>query len=156
KLLYGLNALLPDDIAVLGVQKVAADFHSQFGAKRKVYDYYIFNSAMRSPFFEEYSWRVPQALDLEKMKKAARCLVGEHDFKSFCAADSTAKTTIRRVCTIQIKKAKPDSFPILPILDYPKTKRKMPSPALIRISIEGGGFLKHMVRNIAGTLVEVG
>lgn len=156
KLLYGLNSILPDDIAVLALQKAVSDFHAQRSTKRKTYDYYLFNSPIRSPFLHDFSWLLPYALDLKKMQKAAKHLVGEHDFKSFCAADSTAKTTVRRIFKIQIKKIPFHAMQALPNLTHPKHGSPLFNPVLILISIEGGGFLKHMVRNIVGTLVEIG
>lgn len=133
KICRGLNAILPKDISVLGAESVPRDFHAQLSAKSKTYAYQIWNHAIRNSFLQEYSWHMPYPLDIGRMQKAARYLVGEHDFKSFCAANSTAKTTVRRIKKIQI----------------------VPGP-LIHFSITGSGFLKHMVRNIVGTLVEVG
>lgn len=135
KLVYGLNSVLPDDIAATHLERVSADFHAQKSARRKTYDYYLLNSSVRSPFLKDFSWQVPYPLDLQKMKKAAKLLVGEHDFKSFCASDSTVKTTARKIYRIDINRGR------LPLLC---------------ISITGSGFLKHMVRNMVGTLVEIG
>ena len=138
KLLHGFNSLLPEDISVLSLKAVPGDFHAQLSAKRKIYEYRIFNSAIRDPFLQEYSWRIPYPLDLAKMKKAAKMLVGEHDFRAFCASDSKAKTTVRKVYRIVI--ASPEGAKQSDII----------------ISITGSGFLKQMVRNIVGTLVDVG
>lgn len=153
KLVLGLNSLLPDDIAVTDCQIAPNNFHAQTWAKKKQYNYFILNSLFRSPFLEDYAWRIPYPLNIEKMKKAAKLFIGEHDFKAFCAADSTAKTTVRRIYSITIGLKQH-----LPFLHTQDNERRVPSneQRIIRISITGNGFLKHMVRNIAGTLVDVG
>ncbi|MBI4411010.1 MAG: tRNA pseudouridine(38-40) synthase TruA [Deltaproteobacteria bacterium] len=144
KIIYSLNSLLPTDIAVIDAQIVDEKFHAQKSAKRKTYEYFILNSRTRSPFLNEYVWQIPVPLDLKKMRQAARCLVGEHDFKAFCASDSSVKTTVRRVYRISIRVGAYGCTPL------------QTADSLIGISIVGNGFLKQMVRNIVGTLVQVG
>lgn len=133
RFVLSLNSLLPADIVILAVKSVSNSFHAQKSAKKKSYDYYIFNSPLRNPFLEEYSWQVASPLSIGKMRRGAKILIGEHDFRAFCASGSSVKTTVRKVYGITI---------------HP--------PPLIRISITGNGFLKQMVRNIVGTLVDVG
>jgi tRNA pseudouridine38-40 synthase len=184
KLVLGLNTSLPDDIVVSHCKFVKDDFHSQLSAKRKRYVYHILNSYVPSPFYEDYTWRVPYKLNIERMKKAATYLKGQHDFASFCASDSTAKTTVRKVYSLSIscvilrrsrrilmiphdtsvrfstseaKNLKNDSEILRGV--YPERSRRAQNDKYakqISISITGNGFLKHMVRNIVGTLVDVG
>lgn len=134
KLAYGLNSLLPDDIVISNIEQVPLSFHAQKSAKRKIYEYTILNSFTRSPFLSDYSWQIPYPLDIKKMRQAAKILIGEHDFKAFCASGSSVKSTVRRIYRLKISLKK----------------------HLICISIEGNGFLKQMVRNIVGSLVEIG
>jgi tRNA pseudouridine38-40 synthase len=129
-----LNALLPKDIAITGAEEVATDFHSRFSAKSKHYSYNILSQKHRDPFVERYSWRVTYCLDIPLMKKEAECLVGRHDFKSFQASDKTEKSSVRRITSINIKRKKSG----------------------ITVDIVGDGFLYNMVRNIVGTLVDIG
>lgn len=131
----GLNSLLPPDISVIAAEPVSDTFHAQKSAKKKIYEYRIHNSFLRSPFLHEYFWQIPYPLDVKKMKMAAKYLVGKHDFQAFCASGSSVKTTVRRVYGIVISKSEGD---------------------LILITITGSGFLKQMVRNIVGTLTDVG
>ncbi len=133
-LLWGLNSLLPKDISVIYVDEVTHEFHARFNAKSKVYTYLLFNSEIPSPFWEEYSWRVFPALDIQAMQMAAQILEGEHDFRSFMGAGSSVKTTVRCIYRLEIS----------------------PMPPFVLIEVEANGFLKHMVRIIVGTLVEIG
>ncbi len=132
--LRGLNALLPEDIKVIYVDEVTHSFHARYCAKSKVYTYVLFNSKLPSPFWHEYSLRVFPELDLKAMKMAVSFLEGEHDFSSFMGAGSSVKTRTRHIYRIEIFTDGPFVF----------------------IEIEANGFLKHMVRNIVGTLVEIG
>ncbi len=134
-LLRGLNSLLPADIVVKEITAVAEDFHSLRNARRKVYAYQIFNSPTRSALRRNYSWFVYGALDLESMKEAALLLRGVHNFSSFCAAGHESKTYVREIYSCGFEG---------------------PENGLVTFSIEANGFLKYMVRNIVGTLVEVG
>jgi tRNA pseudouridine38-40 synthase len=129
-----LNSLLPHDIVVHEVQEVPADFHARFSALGKVYAYRILNRPLRAPWRLRYAWHIPQALDLAAVALAGRCLEGTHDFKSFQAAGSKVKTTERTLRALTIAREGDE----------------------IVISCTANGFLRHMVRNIVGTLVEVG
>ncbi len=128
------NSVLPDDISVKSCEEVGEDFHAGFSALRKTYRYKIYNSRIRDPFYNSFSWFFPAELDMEKMKKGAEFIVGEHDFKAFMAQGGSVKTTVRTVYSIEISK----------------------SGDLINIDVTGNGFLYNMVRIIAGTLVAVG
>lgn len=134
KIADALNSALPEDIVVKESIETEPDFHSRFDATGKVYRYSIFNSDLRDPFLEKYSWRVPYNLNLSLMEKEAEELTGKHDFKSFQASDKRERPSVRNISGIYIKKKGPS----------------------IDIQIEGDGFLYNMVRNIVGTLVEIG
>ena len=100
-----LNRFLPDDIRVLQSAAAAEGFDACRSAKLKTYRYQVYVSARENPLKERYSARVPLAPDLQTMREAARELVGEHDFKSFCASGSAAKTTVREVISITVEES---------------------------------------------------
>lgn len=133
-----LNRFLPDDIRVLQSAAAAEGFDACRSAKLKTYRYQVYVSARENPLKERYSARVPLAPDLQTMREAARELVGEHDFKSFCASGSAAKTTVREVISITVEES--ESY----------------GSKDIRIDVCGKGFLYNMVRIIAGTLLAAG
>ncbi len=128
-----LNSKLPYDIRAITSQAVDENFHSRFDAKGKRYQYKIVNQKRPIVIQRNYVWRVYKPIDIDKMKKAASELLGEHDFTSFMAARSFVSSTIREIHSIDIKK---DNEQII-------------------IDISGNGFLRSMVRIIAGTLVEM-
>jgi tRNA pseudouridine38-40 synthase len=130
----GLNSILPTDIAVREAAEMSPDFHPRIDALGKHYRYTILNSARRSPLKRFMSWQVRGELDMEAMRKAASHFVGEKDFAAFRAAKCCAKTTVRRIDSIEI---------------YSKND-------FIIFDVRGNGFLRNMVRIIVGTLVEVG
>jgi tRNA pseudouridine38-40 synthase len=130
----GLNALLPDDIAVRSAEEVPGSFHARFSAKRKTYAYFIHNHPRRSPLHRRTAWHIFQPLDLSKMKRASRPLIGRHDFTSLCAAGSEAEDRVVDLQTIEIKKESDQ----------------------IKITFQAPRFLQYMVRNLVGLLVEVG
>lgn len=136
----GLNALLPHSVAVKKAEEVPEDFHARYSAKSKTYEYRIWNHPVRSPLQNARAYHVPEKLDLGGMRCAVKFLRGRHDFRSFCASGSHAMQDGRRRGTIRTIKR----------FDM---RRK---GALIRFLIEADGFLYHMVRNIVGTLLEVG
>jgi tRNA pseudouridine38-40 synthase len=135
RLLRGLNALLPRDIAVRGGEEVPEGFDARRSARGKLYRYRLWNTPERSAFQGPYAWHVPRPLDLDAMREAAQALLGEHDFSAFRAADCPAKNPVRLLRRLEILETGG------PLLD---------------LEIEATAFLKHMVRNIVGTLVEVG
>lgn len=130
----GLNALTPRDISIRDAVVVPDDFDPRRAARSRVYLYRIWNARWPSPFWRRYAWHVVQPLEIDRMRAAAACLVGEHDFSSFRGAGCDAEHAVRRVLRSEIKRR----------------------GALISYTIEATAFLRHMVRNIAGTLVEVG
>ena len=126
--------MLPPDILIKRSEEVPPDFHSRFDAKSKLYRYNIVNSRTKDPFSDRYVWRVPYPLDSGLMDIEAGFLVGTHDFKCFQASDKRERSSVRNITMARVK----------------KTGREL------RIDIEGDGFLYNMVRNIAGTLVDIG
>lgn len=132
-----LNAVLPVDVRVLAVEAVDAEFHARFSARTKTYEYRIVNAPLVSAFLHRYVWHVPQPLDVEAMRTAAGPLVGKHDFAGFQAAGSSVATSERTLVELEVEDGAGFDLPLI-------------------IRITGDGFLRHMVRNIAGTLVEVG
>jgi tRNA pseudouridine38-40 synthase len=131
----GTNSMLPEDIVIKEMREVEEDFHSRYAAKSKSYLYRILNSPVRSPLQRNHAWFIRCVLDIDKMTRALSLLCGNHDFTSFCAAGSDVKHCIRTILRAEIKR-EPDRT--------------------ISITIEADGFLRHMVRNIVGTLVEIG
>ena len=130
-----LNSLLPPDITIKKVEEVEEGFHARKHAKSKIYEYRVLNRDLRSPFLRRFAWHIPQKLDLERMKEATHCLLGEHDFSAFRSVGSPTRTAVRKVLKAEWKRGK---------------------DGLLRFEIEATGFLKQMVRAIVGTLVEVG
>ncbi len=142
KLQRALNGNLPDDLAINKIEEVGLDFHSCFYAKSKVYRYTILNRGHPSPLLRNTAYFYPYPLALVLMQKEARCLLGKHDFKSFCASGSSAKDTVRTIKKITIKNMRNTQYAV--------------RSTLITIDIEADGFLYNMVRNIVGTLMEIG
>ena len=130
----GTNALLPKDIAVTDARERAEGFDARRSARGKIYCYRIVNRPCRSPLARRFAWEVFQPLDVEAMDRAARPLLGAHDFCAFRASDCEARTTQREVRRLEVRR----------------------HGDLVDLEIEATAFLKHMVRNIVGTLVQVG
>lgn len=135
RLQKSLNALTPDDVAVRDIAVVDEYFDPRRHARSRVYEYRFLTGPAPSPFWRRYAWHVPRALDAPAMSEAATTLVGAHDFAAFCAADrEPARSTVR--CVLE--------------------SRLRHEGSLLVYRVEANAFLKHMVRNIVGTLVEVG
>ena len=130
----GLNARLPEDVRVLRAEPAAEGFHARSSARGKEYRYRIGRAEVTSPFDAPFVWAVRGALDVGAMQRAARVLVGRHDFTSFCRADCEIEDRSRTLRRSEIRE-EGDQVVYL---------------------VEGEGFLRHMVRTIVGTLVEVG
>jgi len=130
----GLNNLLPAEIAVQDACEVSDDFKPIADAVTKHYRYTIYNAAVRSPLRRLYTWHVREALNLDRMREAARHFIGLHDYASFRATNFATKTSERRVDAVDISQ----------------------DGNLIIIDVVGEGFLKHMVRVMTGTLVDIG
>jgi len=132
--LRGLNSLLPDDIVIVRVEQVTADFHSQFDAKSKVYRYTVLNRQYSSALGRHYVFFMPGRVNVASMRKAAKYLTGRHDFSSFTAAGTVRSSFVRKITRLTIGK----------------------TGDFLVFTVEGNGFLKGMVRIIVGTLLEVG
>lgn len=130
----GANSLLPPDIAVAAAADVSLEFDPRRDACGKHYRYTIHNAECRSPLARRTSWHLRTPLNLEAMQLAARAFVGEHDFAAFRTTGCAAQTTRRRIDAVTVTAA--DRF--------------------IIIDVHGSGFLRNMVRIMAGTLAEVG
>lgn len=133
EILEYLNQYLPDDIGVQEVQAVSERFHSRLNAGAKTYQYRISTDSTKNVFERKYIYSLNQPLDTERMKKAARYLLGEHDFQSFCAK-KMKKSTVRRLDEIRLEQKNGE----------------------LKITFRGSGFLYNMVRILTGTLIEVG
>jgi len=151
----GLNALLPHSIRVLEVIGVSPDFHAQKSASKKQYSYYFQQGPSEIPSLRAYSWWIRRRLDLKAMVECASALLGRHEFKVFQASGSgPRKTTVREILEAEVTAGLP-SLPYFQKVPAGWT----PTPGsfnLIRVRIVGAGFLKQMVRAIAGTLLRVG
>lgn len=135
-ILRGMNSLLPQDIVVKAVRETPPDFHARRSALLKRYVYWILNDPARSAFHHRFVWHVKGDLDRHKMQRAARCLVGEHDFASFQASGGDpGRHTIRHLRLLEIREFR---------------------DGMIRVAAEGNSFLRGMVRILVGTLVDVG
>ncbi|MDD5237568.1 MAG: tRNA pseudouridine(38-40) synthase TruA [Candidatus Omnitrophica bacterium] len=134
KLRLGLNALLPDDIVIAKIKEVGPSFHSRFDAKSKVYRYIILNRSYPSAMLRNKAYFYPYPLDTRLMQQEAGVLLGRHNFKSFQARDKKERDPVKTIKKIRVSRNK----------DF------------IYVDIEADGFLYNMVRNIAGTLVEIG
>jgi tRNA pseudouridine38-40 synthase len=154
KLQKALNGLLPSDISISRIEEAAVDFHSRFAAKSKVYRYSILNRKFPSALLRNRVYFYPYPLDIKLMRQEARCLLGRHDFKSFCASDSGTKDTIRTIKKITIRKTN-YGLSTMPACRTGRDYRINNGPLII-IDIEGDGFLYNMARNIVGSLMEIG
>ena len=130
-LLLGINDLLPHDIRILRVEEVASDFHCRFAAKSKTYAYRIWNAEVMDVFRWETHAHVAKRLDVEAMRAAAQPLMGTHDFKAFTVVEPEVSSTVRTIQSIEVT-----------------------GDLIIRVTADG--FLRYMVRRIAGSLIEIG
>lgn len=129
-----LNVRLAPDIRILSVEDAVADFHARFAALGKTYRYRVVTSEVVSPFDRWFVWHLPSRLSVESMREAAAHLCGRHDFAVFQSAHSSVTETVRTITRLDIH-ASGDGF---------------------SVEVHGDGFLRHMVRAIVGTLVDVG
>lgn len=136
-----LNATLPADVRIILVEEAPADFHARFSARLKAYEYRIVNGDTIGPFDRRYAWHVTAPLDLDAMRQAAAVLVGTHDFAAFQASGGAVSTSRRTIDDSRIAAAEDATFAGVRRIGY---------------EIRGDGFLRHMVRTIVGTLVDIG
>ncbi len=133
ELLRAMNAKLPDEIAIRKISEASKDFHPRFDARRRVYDYNIYNSPVRSPHTRRYSWHVKRSLNVGAMNEAARQIIGVHDFSTF-GSPPQGTNTVREVF---------DS-------------RWDEKDGLLVFRIKANAYLKRMVRSLVGTMKKVG
>jgi tRNA pseudouridine38-40 synthase len=141
----GLNSILPTSIRVQAVQSVAIEFHAQRSATRKQYSYYFQQGACAIPHIEPFSWWIHKPLDVEAMQAGLQHLQGAHDFKPFQSSGAKPGPTVREILEARVAR-EPLRFPgdfVYPV-------------EFVRVRIVGTGFLKQMVRGIAGTLLQIG
>jgi len=143
KIAKALNSCLPEEIRVIKAQEQAQGFHARYSPKTKQYEYLIFNGQNLPPFYRKLVWQVKPKLDLAAMRKAAKILQGKHDFSSFCASGSDDKNFVRTMHKISIRKRNINIWDSCQL-------------STVGCKFEGNGFLYKMVRNMVGTLVEVG
>ncbi len=130
----GLNSILPPDIRVMDARDVDESFHARYSARSKTYVYCILNELSNSPFLIRYVLHWPHSLDIGAMKEAVKWIVGEHDFSAFKKKDEFYKNPVREVKRARV------------------TKRA----GMIYVVLEATGFLRYMVRTIAGTVIRAG
>jgi len=140
-----LNAILPEDVRLLAIEDQPPSFNARHDARSKTYHYWIWDGLAIPPLLRRQAWHVPQALDLDAMRSGADRLIGEHDFAAFQGTGSDIKTTVRRILVSRVCEVDVSHLVASPSGDR-----------LIRYEVTGTGFLRHMVRNIVGTLVDVG
>ncbi len=132
KLADVLNNALPADIAIKRACEVDAEFHARFSIKRKIYQYRIYNSVQKEVFLANRAAWIRKPLDVDKMNEAARLLIGSHDFKGFCSANTCVNDFVRTIYDLQVER----------------------EGDFVYITVSGSGFLYNMVRIISGTLVD--
>ena len=131
----GLNSLLPPDIVICSLERAATSFHPRYDAVSKVYRYRILNRPWPGAIGRQYVWHLRRPLDSKAMERAVNHFIGIHDFKAFEGSGSPRASTVRHVYSASVKHQE---------------------PGFLNFEIEANGFLRFMVRNIVGTLVEVG
>lgn len=133
KIKMGLNSLLPEDIHIIAVEEVNNNFHSRYMVKEKEY-YYLINVGEYNPITRNYTYQYNRELDIDKMIDASNIFIGTHDFRSFISGEDKRENSIRTIKTI--------NFEI--------------NEDILKITFIGDGFMKYQIRNIVGSLVEVG
>ena len=133
-LILGLNQILPRDIRVTSAEAVADDFHARFSAKAKTYQYRIWNGEVADVFSQETHAHVARVLEVDKMQRAAQALAGTHDFRAFTVSEPEVESTVRTIDSLDVVR----------------------QGNAIHITATADGFLRYMVRRIAGSLIEVG
>lgn len=135
------------NVCIKGIEEVDIDFNSRFNAKKKTYVYTLNDNEYVSALTKNREYFVGKELDVEKMKDAAKYIIGEHDFKSFKSSGENKKTTVRTIYAISIERKNIDIY-------SNNTEEKKENRIIIQIT--GNGFLYNMVRIIVGTLLEIG
>lgn len=131
--IFGLNAKLPDDIAILDCREVGEDFHARFMCRGKEYEYIVHNSEIKNPFYADTACRSWYPIDEKLLDAAAKDFIGEHDFKAFCSADCDKEITVRTIFDFSVRR----------------------EGELVIFRVSGNGFLYNMVRIMVGTLLYI-
>ncbi len=147
-----LNSFLPHDIRVLSARRVPMEFHARHCARSKVYRYQIYRGAVLPPHLRREHYHYPYPLDLKKMETAARMFVGDHDFAGFAAGSGRAKKSGGRDEAQESRRSVGTASTVRRIVSFEIKRRGR----RLSFTVEGSGFLRHMVRNMVGTLLEVG
>ena len=140
KLRAAVNGNIDRDVRVLAVETVPDDFHARYSAIEKTYVYRIVNGPVISPFWWRYAHHDARPFDMESMKRAAELFCGEHDWTAFSAAQSDAENRVRTVTQVEIRERADERS----------------DASLVEIRVSANGFLRYMVRAMAGTLMAVG
>ena len=148
KLLLGMNSLLPDDIRILQCEPCAAEFNPNKDSKSKEYHYYFCTDPIHNPVLNDFVAHISSKdkasttgpLDIELMQQACKFFIGRHDFYNFARRDANIGSTLRTIISCEILQVRPSTF----------------GNEIYYLKVVGNGFLRHMVRYIAGTLFELG
>jgi tRNA pseudouridine38-40 synthase len=140
KLLYAVNGNLSQDVRLMNVEIAPDDFHARFSARGKTYVYRTVNSKVMSPFLARFAHQESRSLDIERMQSAASLFLGEHDWTAFSSAQTDASTRVRTITKLEVR----------------KFFNEEASADVIEIEASADGFLRYMVRTIAGTLLAAG
>lgn len=135
QILRGGNCLLPPEVAIVAAEEAPPDFHARFSARGKIYDYDFLVSPVRRPLLHGRAWWLGPDLDWAGVERALPALLGEHDFAAFQSAGSEVRSTVRTIYRAELSR---------------------PEPEIRRLSLAGSGFLRHMVRAVAGLMAEIG
>jgi len=140
KLRAAINANVGADLRLMEARIVAEDFHARFSARGKTYVYRVVNGPVRSPFWLRYAHHEARALDLDSMRRCAALFLGEHDWSAFSSAQSDAETRVRTITHCEVSERNDERA----------------GARIIEMTMSAEGFLRYMVRSIAGTLMAVG
>jgi tRNA pseudouridine38-40 synthase len=146
-----LNAMLPGDVRLVAVEDAPPGFHARYDAAGKLYEYRIWQGDVQPPFAKAWSWHLPRPLNAAAMDRAARMLEGRHDFSAFQSAGSGVASAVRTVARARVEVREPAAD-----VAFPDAAGSGAGGRLLAVRIEADGFLRHMVRAITGTLVEIG
>lgn len=130
---FGLNAILEDDIAVLSCEEAPLDFHARYSCKGKEYVYIVHNSEIKDPFYKDTAYRSWYPIDADRLDREAKAFIGKHDFKAFCSADCDKENTERTIFDFSVRRV----------------------GDTVHFTVSGDGFLYNMVRIMVGTLLYI-
>jgi tRNA pseudouridine38-40 synthase len=140
----GLNSYLPFDIAVVDAEEAPEDFHAMKSARGKRYVYRLLRASCRAPLAQNRYWETGMRLDVEGVKNSLPCLIGKNDYESFRAAGCACAHAVRTIHSIDVR--------VRPAIELGIAGEG----EIIELLFEGDGFVRHMIRNIVGTLVDIG